>query len=261
MIFIKTIYDRLNDIHYFLDYRADESNYGFHNPTILYSAHKLSDIYSIYCIARANLHYIDNDNFGDFANDDVSIRFIKTQLIMNSLNYYNTLIDFSWQLIWFSIRTDLNDQLLTTKIYNKVAKECNYEVLRYNLTLIRDFKTRDFILRDFFKHQLVQDLREMWNFLKHRGSYYFEELGINPSVMNFGFNDMRVPIVNRSRLDIDNLKEKLLIFDNLYHDYITYIMDLIFPNDFIEKRHWMNSSVTYCMKHEEQIAEYNRRLS
>ena len=256
---LASIYDKVKDIQYFLDYRADESNYGLYPQNILYCAHKLNDLYSIYCIARANLEYINNQDFGDFARDYISIKFVKTQLIMNALNYYNFLIDFSWQLIWFSIRSDLNDRLMTSKIYNDVAKECNYEVLRYNLTLLQDYKTRDYILRDFFKNDLVQEIREKWNFLKHRGSFYFEGLGENPEIMMFTFNNLRVPIVNRQTLDIDEYVEKLIKFDNQYYTYITHIVSIIFPNNFIQNRNFLNSSVNYLMEYKEQITEYNRK--
>lgn len=253
------IYDKLNDIHYFLDYSADESNYGLQNHNILYCAHKLNDIYSIYCIARANLHYLDNEDFGDFARDDLSIEFVKVQLVMNALHYYNILIDFSWQLIWFSIRNDLNSKILTPKVYNDVAKDCNYEKLRYELTLLRDFKMRDCILSNFFSQKIVQDIREKWNFLKHRGTFYFKKLGMNPSQMKISFDGMNIPIVNRIEIDKDDLRDTLIEFDNMYYKYITHIMDLIFPKDFLENRDFMNSTINYCMNYREQIAEWNGR--
>lgn len=252
------IYDRVQDIHYFLDYRADELNYGLQDQNILYCAHKLNDIYSVYCIARANLHYLDNENFGDFASNDIAIEFVRVQLIMNALHYYNILIDLSWQLIWFSIRTDLNNDILTTKTYNDVAKECNYEILRYNLTLLRDFKMRDKILNDFFKNKTVQDIREKWNFLKHRGTFYFKNLGMNPSKMNFSINGLKIPIVNRNEIIVDKLKETLIEFDIKYYNYITYIMDIIFPTDYLENSDFFNSPLNYFFKYKEQIADWNK---
>ncbi|WP_430885096.1 hypothetical protein [Fusibacter sp. JL216-2] len=149
---------------------------------------------------------------------------------------------------------------MTSKIYNDTAKECNFEVLCYNLSLLEDYKTRDYILRVFFNDNLVRDIREKWNFMKHRGSFYFDDLGINPSLMMFAFNNMRVPIVNRQSLDIEEYKEKLIKFDNKFYKYITHIMSIIFPQDFVTDRNLMNSTVNYCMTYNEQIKDYNRKL-
>ena len=254
---IETIYDKLDDVHYFLNYRADESNYGLQLQSVLYSAHKLSEIYSVYCVARSNLHYLDNQDYGHFAKEELGIKFVRMQLLMNAIHYYNILVDLSWQLVWFSIRSDLNNTILTSKTYMDIARECNFEILKYNLTLLKDFKMRDKILNDFFNDSLVREIREKWNYLKHRGTYYFAGLGQNPSWMMVGFNDMRTPIVNRPDVDIDELKELLVSFDKKYFKYIEHIMSVVFPKDFLSNRDLLNSSINYFMNYKDDIAKFN----
>lgn len=255
------VYDDLPDIHYMITYRANEGNYGLFPPNILYCCHKLNDIYLVYCIARSNLYYLDNNDFGDFANSNDSTKYVKFQLILSALHYYNILIDLSWQLIWFYIRTDLNKSILTKETFENVAKECNYDILRYNLALGKKNKLKSFYLESFFKTKQTQAIRKKWNYTKHRGTYYFHGLGMNDSTMMGKVNDLYIPLVSRPELDLEILKDELMNFDKEYFYYLSNLIKVIFPTNFTNENNLLSSLTTYYMNNKEELHEWNRKNS
>ena len=248
----------LNDIHFLIDYRVDESNYGFHNPNIIYACHKLNDIYYTYCLARINLEFYHNENFGDFAQDERSIEFIRPQFLMSALNYYNVLIDLSWQMIWFYIRKDLNQTIPSTKIYESVAKECNEHTLDYYLTLAKEYKLKKYYIKEFFNTETTKNIREKWNFSKHRAIYHFEGMGYNPSRMMMSMNNYTVQLVSRKEMNSDVLIKELIDFDNEYFKYLTDLIKIIFPSDFTVNKNFMESIFNYHYTWKEQIEVINK---
>jgi hypothetical protein len=254
------IYDELEDIHFMAEYRAHDGNYGLFPANILYCSHKLNDIYLTYCTARANLHYLDNKDFGDFAKDEFSIKYVKSILVMNALHNYNIIIDLSWQLIWFYIRTDLNNHILTTKIYESVAKECNFEILSYTLTLVNEQKIKKYYLEDFFQENVTQKVREMWNFTKHRGTFYFEGLGINDSQMMGRINNLLVPIVNRTAVNVDDIKHLLIEFDKKYFIYINNLINIIFPKEYRSTNDMLSSMINYYLNNKQELIDWNNSI-
>lgn len=101
------------------------------------------------------MEYLGNNDFGDFASNDISIIFVKSQLIQNALYYYNFIIDFSWQFIWYFYEHSCIGKLPTKKLYDDIAKECNLDSLRLRLTLARDIKLRKYYIDRFFNEPLV----------------------------------------------------------------------------------------------------------
>ena len=92
----KSIYDELTDISNWLQLTPGEVQYLRYPTNILFSALKITDIYNTLCIARANLHFLDNKNFGDYAKTEPAITFVKSMHIQNSLIFYNIAVDYSW---------------------------------------------------------------------------------------------------------------------------------------------------------------------
>ena len=257
------IIDKLPDIHFMVKYRAHEGNYGLFSPNILYSCNKLNDIYFAYCNARSCLIYLDNKDFGDFAKDENSKLFVKAQLVMNAINYYNSLIDFSWQFMWFYIRTDLNNKLLTNKIYTDESKKCDYNTLRYYLTLKKKNKIKEYYIEKFFNDDITQELREMWNYLKHRGTYYFDGLDFynNDSEMCCTFNGLVIPLVNRRSLGFDETLKLLIRFDEKYFEYMNNLINIVFPDNFLTTNDLLSSPINYCMNNLEELKRINKKES
>ena len=74
----KSIYDELEDITDWLKLTPGEMQYLRYPTNIVLAAIKITDIYNTVHIARANLHFLDNKDFGDYAKGEKAIRFVKS---------------------------------------------------------------------------------------------------------------------------------------------------------------------------------------
>lgn len=233
----RTIYDELADINSWVNFTPGEVQYVRFPTNLIFTAMKITDLYYALCIARANLHFLDNKDFGDYAKNEQSIKFIKSMHIQNSLIFYNIAVDYSWQVLWLYYMTDLNAHTPTSKLYEKAIEECNYEELILGLTLERDFKMRDNIVKPFFqKNSSYLKIRPMYNYLKHRGTYHFDGLGMNRKKMMFGLvrngQPVDLPIVFRKEMDIESTRSLLIQFDKDFVKYMSYLIEVLMPKDF-----------------------------
>ena len=233
----KSIYDELTDISNWLQLTPGEVQYLRYPTNILFSALKITDIYNTLCIARANLHFLDNKNFGDYAKTEPAITFVKSMHIQNSLIFYNIAVDYSWQVLWLYYNDTLNDFKPTASLYEAAIRDCNYDELLLGLTLKQDYKMRDHIVKPFFQNTTsYNEMRPMYNYLKHRGTFYFEGLGMNRTHMMFGFHknsqQIDLPLVTRKEMNIEKTKRLLLQFDKDFVAYMSYLIKLLIPDDF-----------------------------
>lgn len=233
----KSIYDELEDITDWLKLTPGEMQYLRYPTNIVLAAIKITDIYNTVHIARANLHFLDNKDFGDYAKGEKAIRFVKSMHIQNSLIFYNIAVNYSWQVLWLYYNDALNEFRPTAKLYESAIKDCNYEELLLGLTLKRDYKMRDHIVKPFFqKATSYNKIRPMYNYLKHRGSFHFEGLGMNRTHMMFGFylnkEKINLPMVSRKEMDVEYTKQMLLQFDKDFVAYMSYLIELLIPKDF-----------------------------
>lgn len=233
----KTIYDDLQNIHEWRKYSPSEIQYLRYPTNIIFSAIKLTDIYAVLCIARANLNSLSYKNFGDYAGNETAITFIKATHIQYSLIYYNIAVDYSWQLLWLYYDAFLSGESPTTTLYEECIKSCNYEELLMGLTLRQDIKMRDGIVKNFFeKNQAYNKIRPLYNYLKHRGTYYFDGLGLNEEKMIFDFRkgdvQQSLPLITRKELKIQETKEHLIEFDKAFVEYMSLLIHLLIPEGF-----------------------------
>lgn len=244
-----TIYDELADINSWVNFTPGEVQYARFSTNLIFTAMKITDLYYSLCIARANLHFLDNNDFGDYAKDEQSIKFIKSMHIQNSLIFYNIAVDYSWQVLWLYYMTDLNTYPPTSKLYEKAIEGCNYEELILGLTLERDFKMRDNIVKPFFqKNAAYSKIRPMYNYLKHRGTYHFDGLGLNRKEMMLKLvrngQPVDLPVVYRKEMDIELTKSLLLQFDRDFVEYMFYLIDVLMPKDFTTRTIPFNEMLT-----------------
>ncbi|MDL2258101.1 hypothetical protein LJC34_03990 [Oscillospiraceae bacterium OttesenSCG-928-G22] len=252
--YIRTIYDDLPDIHSWSRFSPNEAQYMRYDTNILMTAIKVVDTYTALCIARANLHFLDNQEFGDYARDVTSINFVKSLHIQNALIYYNIAVDYSWQVLWLYYNDWIAQELPTSELYKDSIKDCNYDELLLGLTLKRDFKMRDNIVKPFFsKNPYYQQIRPKYNYLKHRGTYHFEGLGLNDTNMMFSVNisgkEVQPPLIARERLDIASMKDLLVKFDDDFVEYMEYLIKLLLPADFSDGTMSFEGMLNYSLRY------------
>lgn len=249
---MKTVYDELKDIHYLLDYKPDESNCGLYDTNVILLCHKITDVYVTLCIARSNIHYVDNDDYGDFARDEISKLYVNSMLVQNSLVYYNFAVDLSWQVGWLYADQGINGLMPTSQLYERESKKCDFETLCYNLTLAQDIKLREHY-RSLYNNSFFKKLREDYNFIKHRGTFHYKGLGLNDSKMMIRVNDYMLPLVSRREIDINEMRKKLIEFDKLFTNYFLDIVNMVVPGDYLTNKHLLNSSINFYFNYKEQI--------
>lgn len=255
---MESVYDKVKNIHYLLDYMPYEDKYGLYSTNIIFACNKIVDIYQTCCAARANLNYMNSRDYGDLARDDISKLYIKTLFLQNALFYYNFSVDLSWQIIWLHYDPFITDKIPNNKLYEKCIKNCNYENLRLRLTLARDIKMRKYYLESFYNNPLFREIRELYNFIKHRGAVYFPGLGLNDTKMSFSICDYNVPMVSRRVVKIEELSRKLIEFDNIFVKYLLDIIDILIPDDYLNSGDLLKSMLNYWVKYRDQLQKFNK---
>lgn len=197
--------------------------------------------------------YLDNKDFGDFAKYEISITYVKSMLIQNALFYYNTCIDLSWQVLYLFYEWRIADKLPTNQLYDKVLKECNSETLSYNLTLACQSKLKEQFVNYFFNKPIVRKIRENYNYLKHRGTFYFPGLGMNDANMGFLVQNKQLPVISRKAIDYDEWLADLLEFDKEFEIYFSPIVTTVVPHDYLDGTMSLVAPVCYYLNHKDEI--------
>lgn len=251
-----SIYNILEDIHWWRKYYPYDVQHLKYETNIIFAAHKISDLYYACCSARAFLHYMNNRDFGDFAKDDISKLYVITLLLQNSLIYYNIAVDFSWQVLWLYYNIDLIGHLPTNALYQESLRECNYEALLLRLTLSKNIKMRDEIVRKYFdKSSIYQKIREKYNYLKHRGTFHFQGLGMNYDSLFCSIHGKRIPLICRKELDVQCTRKLLLEFDKEFIQYCNLIIHLLMPKDFTQGSVGFDGIAKFYLKYKDKIDE------
>ncbi len=264
------IYERLPDI---LDtwgkYTPYETQYCRFEPNIIGAGHKIIDVYQTFCMARFSLASLDNNDYGQMVSkeengkhSDINLNFIRSFLIQNSLMYYNNAIDISWQvLVMFCDETGL-DLIYKEGQYKKVSS-CEFQELKDRLMYWESCHTSESktlrALHDhidnFFNAPLTRQIREKYNYIKHRGTFYFPGLGMNCKTLSFGFNGKTPLAIAKDEFNIEEWKEILISFDIAFVNYFQFIIDNIMPVNYLDTKIGLNEMFQYGIKIEKYLNE------
>lgn len=273
---LQTSFDQLIDIHKWIQYAPGIRQYVVYPTNILFAGIKITDLYSVLCVARSNLYYSSLDNLGDITNNTQESKiYAKSIFVQNALMYYNIAVDHSWQYLWLFYNNTISDMLPTDMLYQSCLKDCSYDELILGLTLRRDIKMRE-IVKNFFSHnEYFIRMRPMYNYLKHRASYHFQGLGINPGRQPFSFyitdgknscfqpnidNGMYIPCITYKELSIPEWTDLLLSFDHAFIGYFIYILQITMPYDYLKNQVEVYRIVDYYSQHWDEIVDYNAKL-
>lgn len=242
------ISERLLEIHEkWGRYTPYEAQYFKFEPNIIGAGHKISDVYQTFCLARFSLMSLDNEDFGqmvskeeDGSHNDINMNFIKSVLIQNALMYYNNAVDISWQVLVMYCDESGLDLIYKEGQYKKVSS-CEFLELKDRIRYwasshTSESKTLEILhdhINDFFNGPLTQ-IREKYNYLKHRGTYYFPGLGMNLKTLSIGFNGMNPMAIAKEEFKIDEWKEILISFDLAFVGYFQFIIDNIMPSNYLD---------------------------
>lgn len=261
------IHERMPEVHHWMDYNPGWPQYYHYEPNLVATAHKITDVYQAFCSARTALQYLDVENYGELIaqTDDLHLKFIRSQFIQNALVYYNISIDLSWQVLWLFCKEPSFDLMYENK-YVDTTKDCNLETLRETLDYMSSFpsiekKTLDMLLNhmiSFFNDELPLKVRHKYNYMKHRGTYYIDGLGMNDKTLGIVVNGVNPLMLTREELDINEWKETLIKFDNSFVGYFEYILKNIMPVDFKDRVFNFADPINYHHKLQEYFKQKNK---
>ena len=224
------------------DYQVNEIT-AFENPSYMDAA--VFKIYDIYWAFNYGIYYLSLAK--NKKSDEKNELLEQNVFLIHSLMYINFCVDYCWQLMFMFSQPDTNSlynhgdfcRLSKTEDLQKIVKDN----LRYLKNLSQDF-SRAAIVENVFdvinKKLAETTIREKYNYIKHRGMYYyglgdnnkkaFEKLGIKIIYKDINGNEKEVKSKNmlyRDEISLDELYLKLNDFYRCYGEQIDKLLTII----------------------------------
>lgn len=222
-----------SDMHYVL------SKYDM---GIMSCARKIHDCHWSIAMGRIELlKYKDNEYASVFKESNMGNELVKTSSLYSALAYYNYTLDYSWQVIYFYCCDEKDWDFVYRKKYNTISRECEKRVLikHINRCRLRDnkkLKVLKTLVLTFDAEKNTKYIREYYNYLKHRGMIYTDLIGDSNDELHYtiqGITAKKLPI---EKVNLDELYDKLVNFHNSIVEYISKIIDIIIPDEFIKDK-------------------------
>lgn len=209
----------------------------------LLSRFKLEQIYQNFCIGRANYIFAHpKTNYGGMINEDENNEWLRKMLLQNALIYYNTCIDFSWELIAFYYlpKNELEFNI-TEEERKKIESEIDKDELITRLNMEESIligKEKEIVKKikklvlEYMENPLTKRLRKDYNDLKHNRTMDILDLHKN-SFKQFESKckELHVGPLKLIDFNIDYYEEKLKEFNNSLYYYIEKLVELLIrPN-------------------------------
>lgn len=183
---------------------------------------------------------------------------------MNALIYYNVCIDLSWQVMWMFYNSESFD-LMYDDIYTKSTKNCDFisliDFLNYKAFFPTSDKKKILLLKDhinaFFYSQFVSEIRDKYNYMKHRGSYHIDGLGLNDESMCVSLMGANPLMLKRKNINTGEWYDKLIDFDKKFVDYFETIIHELMPEDYFDSRINMTDMFNYGIKLHKYLSDKN----
>lgn len=234
------------DVHTWIKYNPHEMHYCLYRPGEIAAGFKIVDVYHAFCHGRACLADMEVDNYGQLISkhDDLHLTYIRARFLMDALAFYNYCIDLSWQVVWVYYIEDKYEIINDEKEFLRAMNRCKLPELSYELTLLRKIKIRDHIV-GFFDMHLTKLIREKYNYIKHRGTFYFEGLGRNSKRFSITVDNFAPKMLSREEWDINEWKSKLMEFDIAFKRYFDSIIRFIMPSGYKDETFHMFAPASY----------------
>jgi hypothetical protein len=212
-------------------FRPGIPQYTKYSPNVILAALKIEDVFSQINNARLSLFLTSIDNYGPqvILGSDHALRQIKSKFLFDSLACYNYAVDLSWQTLFLFYGSSSYEILLNKEKYYKALRDCNQETVNYYLKLSGDHKSH-LVLNKFFSDPLTRELREAYNYIKHRGTFDIDE---QTSIHRFPleFLGLEMRMATREVINLEEWQSKLEKFDIMFYHYFNSIISIM-PSGF-----------------------------
>ena len=238
----------LKSFNHFITYNPNAMHYikREYDTGILASGKKISDIYYILNMGKINLDiYINNEYIKYYTEDELMNKFMKSMTLFNSLSYYNYALDHSWQVVYFYIGSQNNLELIYNNLYEKLSKNCTLNtvntMLDFAKSIAEDDKkdTIEYLknhIHDFFTTDNTEYIRELYNYLKHRGMVHSEGVGFNSNYLPISLGDKKLEQLYTREINPEYLFNELKTYHNNFISYMDEIINKIMPYEYTEKK-------------------------
>lgn len=216
-----------------LKYKPRDAHYVKFLPNQVLAGLKIDDVYSQILNARESLALSEIDDFGKkiVVTNNKSLKRLHLKFLFDALASYNYAIDSSWQMIYLYLSEEQYEILLNKQNYYKALRGCTKENLLYLLRLAGNNKVYHCV-ESLFNDLITKELREYYNYIKHRGTYNIEGLNEDKHRFPFEVEGKEFRGAYRETLNIDSLKKRLMEFDVLFYEYFKSLILLLFPKEF-----------------------------
>lgn len=242
------VFDKVKDVLNWHEYAPKEKHYHMYSHDLLLACHKIEDVCQTLCLARICLEDLSAKNFGELIDEhnELSITLMKYIFLNSSISYYNYCIDLSWQVLWIYYNPlEIKYLAHDREYYEKSTKECTLEGTKYRLALAQEKKIIP-LIDDFFGRENTKYIRQKYNYTKHRGVYHIDGLGMNYKQSMISYSGINLPLIHREELDVNEMIDNLIKFDNSFVQYFETIISYIVPKDFKERKPFsMNDMALY----------------
>lgn len=231
----------LDNIEHWIEYRPDQAQYinfsGEHANLIL-AGHKIEDVHRQFQMARTSLKSIEIDDFGQLIekNNDIALKLIRSKFLFDALALYNYCIDLSWQMVYLYHGDAHIGTIQDEKYYIKATKKCTHYSLEKRLIKVKKKESLINHIKKFNEHILTKEIREAYNYMKHRGTFHVEGLDSNKDKLPFVFNGHEPKMLNRRTINIEEWKIKLIHFDKNFYHYFESIINDLMPDEYLDRK-------------------------
>ncbi|WP_124051457.1 hypothetical protein [Priestia endophytica] len=220
-------------------YKPSISQYTRYFPYELAAGLKIEDVYMQIKNARSSLLFTQYDSYKPFVTEDndITSTYLKSKFLFDALANYNYCIDLSWQFLYIYYGNNDYSIIQDNKVYERETKECNKESLRYRMVgLAKEREKFDYVMH-FLNIPLTKEVRNAYNYIKHRGTYHIKGLGIQgddrfPTVFSGAVPTLK--IITREIIDLDEWGSKLTNFDISFYQYFEKLVQELMPCDFTD---------------------------
>lgn len=203
------------------------------DPSQIAAGRKVVDTYHAFSTGKASLYFSFEDNFGDLAKDEdaTSKLFVKSLFVRDAILHFGLCLDLSWQAVWAYIHPSSVEDLLKDN-FIKFEKDCDRDSLLTQLDCCLSqgsmkAQMLKSIVKDFDNDETTTKLRELYNYMKHRGDFIVEGLGDNPKNQAFSIQGETLPSLSRREYNIDELQILAFNYAISFMNYFQKVVDVI----------------------------------
>ena len=233
-----------NDFQKWFKYQpldAQIIRYAKNKSSIIAAGQKIMDVYNAFANAKQSFRSAGYDNYGDLCGDnEISKLYTKYHFLMCAVMEYNACKDLCLQVIWAYIQPSSLESLVQNQ-YRNTEKDCNSEIVHKTLKRLikegrNDLKPLKKLLAKLENDPSIIAVRDLCNYIKHRGTIHFEGLGDNLDKMLLSINGQAVRTLSRPSYTFEKVEEILWNYHKDFQKYFNQIIEMIIPQDYMDNK-------------------------